>query len=275
VLSPSHRDRALHLLGVDPATCVVVPNGFDPRRMRRVAVDRRAHWHGHLVERPRGWRPGEPPGSVRYGAADVEALVRGPVILGVGRFTAVKRVPLLIEAFASARARFAEPASLVLLGGHPGEWEGEHPLQTVQRVGAERVFLAGWHEHDELPAFLSASDVLALASVREQFGAVLVEAMAAALPLVAVDRFGPAEIVEHGRTGWLVEPDDRAALADALVEAVADPAERARRGAAARATARERYAWPALARRLADTLDEVVSERPPAARKLQRYRARG
>lgn len=275
VLSPSHRDRALHLLGVDPATCVVVPNGFDPRRMRRVAVDRRAHWHGHLVERPRGWRPGEPPGSVRYGAADVEALVRGPVILGVGRFTAVKRVPLLIEAFASARARFAEPASLVLLGGHPGEWEGEHPLQTVQRVGAERVFLAGWHEHDELPAFLSASDVLALASVREQFGAVLVEAMAAALPLVAVDRFGPAEIVEHGRTGWLVEPDDRAALADALVEAIADPAERARRGAAARATARERYAWPALARRLADTLDEVVSERRPAARRPQRYRARG
>jgi glycosyltransferase involved in cell wall biosynthesis len=275
VLSPSHRERAVDLLGVDPARCAVVPNGFDPQRMRRVAVDRRRHWHEHLVERPRGWRPGEAPGSVRYSAADVDAIVRGPVILSVGRFTAVKRVPLLVEAFASARARFAEPASLVLLGGHPGEWEGEHPLQTIERVRADRVFLAGWHNHDELPAFLSASDVLALASVREQFGAVLVEAMAAALPLVAVNRFGPAEIVEHGRTGWLVEPDDRAALSDALVEAVADPAARARRGAAARATAHERYAWPALARRLAATLDEVVSERPPAARRPQRYRARG
>jgi glycosyltransferase involved in cell wall biosynthesis len=274
VLSPSHRDRAARLLGVDRARCVVVPNGFEPGRMGRVAVDRQAHWHEHLVAHPRGWRPGEPPGSVRYAPADVDAIAAGPVILSVGRFTAVKRGPLLVEAFASARRRFAEPASLVLLGGHPGEWEGEHPLQTVERIGAQRVFLAGWHEHDELPAFLSASDVLALASVREQFGQVLVEAMAARLPLVAVDRFGPAEIVEHGRTGWLVAPEDRAALAGALVEAIADPAERARRGAAACATANERYAWPALARRLADTLDEVVSERPPADRTPRRYRAR-
>jgi len=274
VLSRSHVDRAARLLGIDPRRCAIVPNGFDPRRMQRVDVDRAAHWREHLAEHPQGWRPGAGPGSVRYGTAAVEAVATAPVILSVGRFTAVKRVPLLIEAFAAARRRFAQPASLVLLGGHPGEWEGEHPLQTVERIGAEGVFLAGWHDHTALPAFLSASDLLVLASVREQFGQVLVEAMAAQLPLVAVDRFGPAEIVEPGRTGWLVEPDDRSGLANALVAAVNDPAERARRGAAARAAALERYAWPGLARRVAETLDAIVSERPRAARTPQRCRAR-
>lgn len=272
VLSPGQVARATRLLGIDPDCCVLVPNGFEPHRMHRIDVDRAAHWHEHLVAHPRGWRPGAGAGSVRYTAAQAAAVAAGPVILSVGRFTAVKRIPLLVEAFAAARQGFAQPASLVLLGGHPGEWEGEHPLQAVERLGAEGVFLAGWHDHDTLPAFLSAADVLALASVREQFGQVLVEAMAAELPLVAVDRFGPAEIVEPGRTGWLVEPDDAAGLAGVLVEAVNDPAERARRGAAARAAAEERYAWPSLAQRLADTLDEVVSE-PRAGRTPPRCRA--
>jgi glycosyltransferase involved in cell wall biosynthesis len=264
VLSPSQIERATRLLDIDPARCVVVSNGFDPDGMRRIELDRAAHWRTHLVERPRGWKPEAGPGSVRYSEDEVAQISAGPVILSVGRFTAVKRTGLLIEAFAAARERFVQPASLVLVGGHPGEWEGEHPLQTVARLGTSGVFLAGWHEHDTLPLFLSASDVLALASVREQFGQVLVEAMAAELPLVAVDRFGPAEIVEPGRTGWLVEPDDRDALADALVAAVNDPAQRRRRGAAARAVALERYAWPSLAGRVAGLFDEVAGERPRA-----------
>jgi glycosyltransferase involved in cell wall biosynthesis len=48
-------------------------------------------------------------------------------------------------------------------------------------------------------------------------------------------------------------------LADALVAAVNDPVDRARRAAAARQAAEERYSWPALADRLADTLDEIVA----------------
>jgi len=100
-----------------------------------------------------------------------------------------------------------------------------------------------------------------LASVREQFGQVLVEAMACGLPPVAVNRAGPAEIVQDGETGWLVEPDDADALAEALVAVVNDPEERRRRGAAARRAAGERYAWPALAERVAALLDEVAAMR--------------
>src|SRR4029078_10192658 len=105
-----------------------------------------------------------------------------------------------------ARARPARRAPLVFLGGFPGEWEGEHPLETIRRTGAEDVFLAGWHTHRGLSEFLSASDVVVLPSVREQFGQVLVEGMACGLPAVAVDAYGPAEIVSHGETGWLGEP---------------------------------------------------------------------
>jgi glycosyltransferase involved in cell wall biosynthesis len=111
-----------------------------------------------------------------------------------------------------------------------------------------------------VPAFLSVADVFALASVREQFGLVLVEAMACEVPPVAVDRLGPGEIVADGETGWLVEPDDVDGLAAALLEAIDDPAERARRGARGHAVAVERYGWPALAQRLADVLDAAVGD---------------
>ena len=54
------------------------------------------------------------------------------MLLYVGRYTEVKRIPLLIRAHARARERFDRPAPLVLLGGFPGEWEGEHPLEVVR-----------------------------------------------------------------------------------------------------------------------------------------------
>jgi glycosyltransferase involved in cell wall biosynthesis len=204
------------------------------------------------VEAPQGWRAGEEPGSVGYAAEDLGPLVEGTVLLYVGRYTAVKRVGLLVRAHARAREQYAGPAALVLLGGFPGEWEGEHPAEAVAATGARDVFLAGWHEHDALPDFLNASDALVLPSVREKFGLVLVEGMACGLPAIAVNAHGPSLIVDDGRTGWLVPPDDEAALAAALVEAVNDPEERRRRGEAAWATARERWAWPALAQRVAD-----------------------
>ena len=102
--------------------------------------------------------------------------------------------------------------------------------------------------------------------MREQFGLVLVEGMACGLPPIAVDRFGPAEIVDDGDTGWLVPPDDEDALADAIVAAIDDGEERARRGVAARQAVRERWTWPALAGEVAQVLEEAAGVRggPPA-----------
>ena len=255
VNDPDGLARAAALLHLDAGRFACIPNGFDAA-FAPGPVDRHAHWRRHLVERPRGWRPDGPPGSAAHAERDLEAL-EGVVLLAVGRFPAVKRLPLLIEAFAAARERLRERAALVLVGGHPGEWEEEHPWEAVARTGARGVFLAGWHGHGELPAFLRAGDVLVHASVREQFGTVLVEAMACGLPVIAVDRGGPATIVGGSGAGWLVAPDDRAALTAAIVAAVDDHGERRRRARRAREHALADYSWSRIGRRLAQLIGTV------------------
>src|ERR671929_1901303 len=85
LLSASQMERAERLLGVDPARCVVAPNGFDPQRFAPRPIDRAAHWREHLVTRPRGWRPGGSEGSLAYTEADLAPLARSPVLLTVGR----------------------------------------------------------------------------------------------------------------------------------------------------------------------------------------------
>jgi glycosyltransferase involved in cell wall biosynthesis len=259
VPSATQLTRAQALLGIDPARYLLLPNGFDPKRFDRRSVDRMALWHRLLVERPQGWGPGSEVGAVRYPPHALCPFAQGPVLLYVGRFTAVKRLDLLITSYTRAREAFAVPAPLVLLGGFPGEWEGEHPLTTIQRTGARDVFLAGWHDHDELPDIFAASDVVVLPSVCEQFPLVLVEGMACGLPAIAVATCGPSEIVTDGQTGWLVPPDDERALAAALVAAVNDAPERRRRGIAAAADVRTCYSWPMLGAKLAGAYEALLS----------------
>ena len=255
VLTETATERAERLLGIDPERCVQVPNGYNPEHFGPRRLDHDRLWRRMLNEAPRGWEPDGT--SLRYERLDAFE-GDSPVIVYVGRFTEVKRIPLLIEAYERARPGFHGRAPLVIVGGFPGEWEGEHPFDAIRRTGAKDVFLAGWHAHDELADIFAAADVLVLPSVREQFGQVIVEAMACGVPPIAVDAFGPADIVEHGQTGWLVEPDDVDSLANALVEAVNRPDERRRRGANAAAVARERYAWPALARRVASVYEDAA-----------------
>jgi len=241
-------ERAAALLELEADRFALIPNGVDPA-FAPAPVDRRAHWRRHLVAEPRGWRPDEGPGSVSYEEEDLAAL-EGVVLLAVGRFTEVKRLPVLLEAFAQAKRRLRRQAALVLIGGHPGEWEGEHPCETIARTGARDVFLAGWHGHEELPPFLRAGDLLVHAAVREQFGQVLIEAMACGLPVVAVDRGGPAAIVEDPEDGWLTEPDVDS-LAEAIVAAVEDEAGRKERGRRARTKALQSYSWRRIGAELA------------------------
>jgi glycosyltransferase involved in cell wall biosynthesis len=162
---------------------------------------------------------------------------------------------MLIEAFAEANARARTAAGLVLLGGHPDEWEGEHPVETIARVGARGVFLAGWNDHARLSELLCASDLIVLASAREQFGLVLLEGMACERPAVATRSLGPASIIDDPETGWLVDGDDREALTDALAQAIDDTAERERRGRAARTVVLERYTWDAICESLTCALE--------------------
>jgi glycosyltransferase involved in cell wall biosynthesis len=243
LVTPSGARRAAQVLGLAPERLVPLPSGVDTELFTPRPVDRDAFWREVLVT-----------GTGGYDLHQVQRLAAGVVLVYVGRFTAVKRLDRLIGAFARARPVAGTPASLVLVGGYPGECEGEHPARIAARAGAESVFLAGWHDHDELPDFLCASDLVVTASEREQFGLVLVEGMACGLPVLATQSPGPELIVEPGRTGWLVPAGDEDALVSAMIEAIDDERERERRGAAALEVARERFSWTSIAARLAGIL---------------------
>jgi glycosyltransferase involved in cell wall biosynthesis len=253
VVAPPDRATAIELLHLPPERVTAVPNGVETHRFRPHALapaERRAWFRRWLIEDPHGWDESSVPGSVAYREEDLDRLL-GPdgetsVLLYVGRFTAAKRVPLLVEAFAEARARSRRPVSLVVWGGHPGEWEGEHPVTAARRVGAEGIFFAGWRGHHDLPLGLAASDALVMPSVHDSFAQTALEAMAVGLPVLATLSGGfPAMInLEPDRpTGWLIPPDDLPALADALVALAERPDEARARGAAALAHARTNLSW--------------------------------
>ena len=112
---------------------------------RSTAGERLAHWRRWLVEQPLGWDEGGIPGSVAYQDEDLWPFEKAEaILLYVGRYTAVKRLPLLIRAHTQALGRLGRPLPLVLVGGSPGEWEGEHPLTVARALGNRQVFLAGW-----------------------------------------------------------------------------------------------------------------------------------
>ncbi len=258
VPSPTDRDAAVVLLGVDPAVVDCIPNGIDvdrfrPRRL--VEAERLDLLRTWLVDDPRGWDESGVSGSIRYNDADIARLVDAagrlrPLIVYVGRFTAVKRLPLLLRSFARARPHFVTPAALLVWGGHPGEVEGEHPRRTAAALGVDDVFFVGWRGHDDLPLGLAACDLMVLPSANESFGLSALEAMACGVPVVATRSGGPPSFINTDParpTGWLIDPDDEVQLADALVEAVNRPDERRRRGQRSLVLARHRFSWTSLA----------------------------
>ena len=269
-ISPHDRDEALRLLGVQPEVVEVIPNGVDTEHFgrRELSLEERLvllrRW---LVDDPQGWDESGRPGSIRYPAAALEAFVDRPgdgpalVLLFVGRFLDFKRVPLLLRAYARARPRFSAPAPLLVWGGFPGEWEGEHPPTVAEREGIEGVFFSGWRGHDELPQGLACADLFVAPSVDEPFGQVFLEAMSSGVPVIATRSGGPPSFVNtvSGRpNGWLIPTDDVDALADALVEAVNNEAGRRERAENAYEQIRGRYSWHTLAHRFAAVYDELL-----------------
>ena len=158
VISPHDARMAAALLPVQPERVSIIPNGVDTTRFapsRRTPSERMATWRRLLVTDPRGWCPGRGPGSIRYCERDLAAFVGPggepvPVVVFSGRFLGFKRLSLLIEAHHAVQDATTSRSVLVIVGGFPGEWEGEHPHDTVQRLGVERVFFVGWRSHDDL-----------------------------------------------------------------------------------------------------------------------------
>jgi glycosyltransferase involved in cell wall biosynthesis len=270
VVSPRDRERACALFDLDPQRVAVVPHGVDtslfrPRQLdRSQRLDLLRNW---LVEDPRGWDESSREGSIRYSESDLGPLADPdlPILLFVGRFTEPKRLPLLLRAYGRARREHGLRSPLVLWGGHPGEWEGEHPATIAGRERIDGVYFLGWRGHDELPQGLACADVLVSPSVGEAFGQVFLEAMAAGLPVIAAADGGPLSFVDaesERRNGWLVQPDDEDSLVRALVVATGNAGERRLRGNAGLELVRSTYSWRAAADRIVALYSEVTDGLP-------------
>jgi glycosyltransferase involved in cell wall biosynthesis len=145
-----------------------------------------------------------------------------PVLLGAGRLTAQKDFPALLDAFARVRAQ--RPCRLVILG--EGRLRSELQRQAANLGVAEDVSLPGFAPNPY--AYMARAAVFVLSSAWEGSPNVLTEAMAVGTPVVATDcPSGPREILQGGRYGPLVPVGDAPALAQAILEVLDAPLERA------------------------------------------------
>jgi glycosyltransferase involved in cell wall biosynthesis len=191
--------------------CVVIPYGIQPDRepvddqvLRRADLIRRQH--------------------------------NRPIVLFVGRLVRYKGADVLLDAM-----RGIEGVAL-LAGGGPERAGLERRAESLGV--SDRVRFLGEVTSDELAALYRACDLLVLPSVtrQEAFGVVLLEAMAAAKPVISTDLgTGSGWVNQHGETGLVVPPGNAAALHDAIHQLISQPEMRVSFGAAARRRVRSAF----------------------------------
>ncbi|GAB4279315.1 MAG: glycosyltransferase family 4 protein [Candidatus Promineifilaceae bacterium] len=155
------------------------------------------------------------------------------VIISVGRLVEEKNFATLIRAFAQAHARV--PKTLLVLIGDGPQQKSLQKLSQELNIQDAVVFL-GRVPYEQVPAHLKAADLFAFASVTETQGLVTMEAMAAGLPVTAVDATGTSDIVQHGKNGLLC-PNLPEALAEIMEQVLVDEALAAQLREKARETA--------------------------------------
>jgi glycosyltransferase involved in cell wall biosynthesis len=243
----------------------LIDRGLDPYEARRQALDRR-----HIRAAPRvmthsrftagqlaaiyGVRADVVPLGVDAAAYDRgggPAVPREPLVLSVGALHPLKGHQFVVEALAT----LPEPRPrLVIVGDRGGAREALEAL--ARAVGVDAEVRSGIPQAELIELYARAS-VLACGQIREPFGLITLEGMAAGTPVVAVGEGGFRETVRDGETGVLV-PRDAARFGQALAELIADPERAARLAAAGREAARG-WTWERTARGI-DALLERAAE---------------
>ena len=180
-----------------------------------------------------------------------EPLTGTPRICCVARQEPEKGVDVLVQAFALVAARHPEPV-LVLVGAG-SETEANRALATSLGIRDRCEFASAVAN---AAPFLHAADLVVLPSRREGLPVTALEAFTLRRPIVASAVGGTPTIVRDGDTGWLVPPDDAAALAAAIETALADPAEAVRRGQNGRDLVEREYEIAGLT----DTIERLLGE---------------
>lgn len=193
----------------------------------------------------------------------------GPIrFIFSGRLVDFKGIDFLLQAMRLVIDQI--PARLDLLGDGPmrAEWE-----TLATRLGLrEQVTFHGWIEQEKSPAFLANADVFVLPSLYECGGAVVLEAMAMELPVIATDWGGPADYVDFS-CGILVPPrsprEFPADLAAAMLKLARDPQLRRSMGQAGRRRIEQYFDWERKIDRMLEVHRQAITSQEPAGSSLR------
>jgi phosphatidylinositol alpha-mannosyltransferase len=174
--------------------------------------------------------------------------------LFVGRLEERKGLRDLLDGYGYASQQV--PGSrLIVVGGGPDRREME---QIVRARGLRNVVLAGRVPDEVLPRYHASADVFcAPATGGESFGIVLVEAMAAGLPVICTDIAGYRSVVEPGVDSLTVPPHDPHLLGQAMAGLAGDASLRRRMGEAGMRRARQRYSWSVVSNRVLEVYERA------------------
>jgi phosphatidylinositol alpha-mannosyltransferase len=183
-------------------------------------------------------------------------------ILFVGRPEARKGLKHLIDAYAIVKRQRPDSRLIIVGAGNFNRYR--------QRVRSKRlpdVEFAGFVSFEDLPRYHRTADVFcAPATGYESQGIVLLEAMAAGLPIVASNIEGYAGVLTHGVEGLLVLPGDEEGLANAILSLLEDADQRRRMGEEGRRRAQE-FAWERVSQQVLSYYERLLHERPVAAQR--------
>ncbi len=143
--------------------------------------------------------------------------------LASSRFISKKNIRSLIQGYAAYMKNNKKPWNLVLLGDGP-EWE--MLTSMVKQLGLDTfVYMPGFVQYDQLPIYYGLASVFILASISEQWGLVVNEAMASGLPVIISNRCGCVQdLVHENMNGWTFEPTDTEALSNLMSKMSSFPA---------------------------------------------------
>jgi phosphatidylinositol alpha-mannosyltransferase len=181
----------------------------------------------------------------------------GPNLLYVGRLEQRKGVAHLVRAF--ARLQWQYPQLNLVIGGDGPERAALE--QLVAQLGLRRVRFLGYIPAADLPRLFASADLFcAPATYAESFGIVLIEAMAAGLPIVAAANAGYAGLLAAHPGNLLAPPGDDRALAGAIAALLEQPEYRRMLGRRNRAAA-ARYSWQAVGGALTQLYQQLIDAR--------------
>jgi glycosyltransferase involved in cell wall biosynthesis len=181
----------------------------------------------------------------------------GQRLLFVGRLNDQKGAEHLVHALAAMKT---PAASLDVVGDGPNR---ESLQQLAQQLGvSSRIRWRGHLTQSELPLLYQRAAAVVIPSVDEGLGLVAVEALLCETPVVAFDSGGLRDVIQHEKTGILVKPGDRAALANALDDLLAREGRGGQLGRAGRLYALSAFAPESAARRYAGIYRQVLGANP-------------